>query len=499
MVGLRELFARADLAGLDATPIPEVQVHGMADDSRHVQAGTCFVAVRGTGVDGHRFVHEAVQRGAAAVVVEDSIRTAEGFPVVRVRDSRLAVARLAAAFHGLRGSRRQPIRLIGVTGTNGKTTVGWLVRAILDAAGHRTALLGTVENDIVGERETASLTTPGPVELCRLLGRAVERGAEFGVMEVSSHALAQRRCDGLTFSAGIFTNLTGDHLDYHGTMKEYAAAKRRLFQLLDGNGPAVINVDDEWCDAMVAGLSGRVIGYGLDGDRADYSARIESLTATGTRFVITAGTQELPIRSPLVGRHNVLNVLAAAATAHGLGVSEEAIRRGVESVRGVPGRLQRAEPDGHPFSVLVDYAHSDDALRNVLTAARGVTVGRVICVFGCGGDRDRSKRPRMGRVASELADVAFVTSDNPRSETPEAIIDDIVAGFDVQGECQLEVDPDRRRAIGAAIAEAKAGDTVLIAGKGHETYQLIGGRVHPFDDVAVAREFLMVDAAVEAA
>lgn len=485
---LRRLLERARIAV--RTPVEDVRVTALTDDSRQVQPGSCFVAVRGVQADGHQFVTRAIAAGAAAVVVERAVDVPASVACIEVPETRSAAARLAAAFYGLSEEESRSLRLIGVTGTNGKTTTAWMLRSVLQAGGRRAALLGTIEYDLLSERRKAPLTTPGPIELCRMLAAARDAGATDAVMEVSSHALEQRRTDGLSFAAGIYTNLTGDHLDYHGTMNAYATAKRRLFELLPAGAVAAINAEDAHADFMVSGISARVIRYGLDAERHDVYGSNVALSRRGLSVRVHGAGSEFVVRSALVGRHNVMNVLAVAATADALGMPVTAIQRGLEHLHGVPGRLQRVEPDGHPFSVYVDYAHSDDALRNVLTAVRPFTQGRVLCVFGCGGNRDRGKRPRMGAVVAQLADVAFVTSDNPRREEPMAIIRDIIPGFGASPSCAVMVEPDRRGAIAAALAQARAGDTVLIAGKGHEDYQLVGDRVLEFDDARVARECL---------
>ncbi len=448
------------------------------------------MAVRGVGRDGHDYVDDAIRAGASAIILERPDANRREALCIRVRDSRVALAKLAAAFHDLTNGAAVAMPLIGVTGTNGKTTVTWLLRSILRAASHRPAMIGTIEYDLIGERRAADMTTPGPLDLCRLLGSSRRAGATHGVLEVSSHALDQHRCDGLRFSAGVFTNLTGDHLDYHQSMDAYGAAKRRLFGLLPEDAVAVINADDAMGGWMAAGSKARVISYGVDASSADLRAQIEMMDRHGSRFVIQSASFKIEISLSLLGRHNILNALAAAATASGLGVSTNAIRTGIEDLKGVPGRLQRVEPAGHPFSVVVDYAHTDDALSNVLRTLRPLTRGRLICVFGCGGDRDRTKRPRMAKTVEALANSALVTSDNPRREKPAAIIEDILAGFSSSHGCHVTVEVDRRRAIELAIHSARPDDTILIAGKGHETYQLVGDQVLPFDDAEVARQCL---------
>jgi len=487
---LPELLTRAGVPAVDGGVISEVRVTGMTDDSRAVEPGFCFVAIRGVGRDGHAFIGEAAAKGASAVIVEG--RTgglSGGTTIVRVADSRVALAKMTAAFYGLRGAS-PAFPMIGVTGTNGKTTVAWLIRDIVAAAGFRAGLFGTVEYDLVGERRSAPLTTPGAVELCRNLSTAREAGARYAVMEVSSHALDQRRCDGLPFAAGIFTNLTGDHLDYHGTMEAYAASKRRLFEMLPATGKAILNRDDLRSGRMAQACRCPVIWFGMDSPRLDVSARIVSMDRVGTCFELHGKTFHRKLRTRLIGRHNVMNVLAAAAATEALGISAEAICAGLEKSAGAPGRLQRVEPAGWPFSVFVDYAHTDDALANVLEAVRPLTTGRLRCVFGCGGNRDASKRPRMAATAEKLADDVYVTSDNPRTEDPQAIMEEILAGFEDRGDSSVRVELNRRKAIEMAISDAGEGDTVLIAGKGHEKYQLVGNHVLAFDDVEAARECL---------
>ncbi|MEK6676652.1 MAG: UDP-N-acetylmuramoyl-L-alanyl-D-glutamate--2,6-diaminopimelate ligase [Planctomycetota bacterium] len=486
-----ELFGRAGIAVPNPASLNGIEITDVTDDSRALCRDACFVAVRGVGSDGHRFVPDAVCAGARIVVSEEDLALPSGVLGIRVTDTRSAIARLAAAFYRVDGmSLASPI-LTGITGTNGKTTVAWLIRSILKTAGYVPAMFGTVEYDLVSERRVASLTTPGPVELCRHLSKAREAGATHAVMEVSSHALDQQRVDGLSFKVGVFTNLTGDHLDYHGSMEVYAKAKRRLFELLDGNSVAVVNADDPHGRFMVKNTRASIVTYGVETPGADVQAASYKADRQSTCFDMLGPWGRAPIRSTLLGKHNVLNALSASAAAWALGVSAEDICTGLQTVSGVPGRLQRVEPDGFPFSVLVDYAHTDDALKNVLSAVRPLTLGRVICVFGCGGDRDRTKRPRMAAVVGGMADVAIVTSDNPRSEDPQAIMDEILAGFMSQARCRVESRVDRRSAIRMAVEEARSGDTVLIAGKGHENYQLVGNQVLPFDDVDVARECLV--------
>ena len=507
---LSELLERAGIEPLNDFQPRDVRITckqaclSLTDDSRRVTPGGCFVAVRGVNVDGHTLVGDAAAAGASAIIIDRDVPLPSGVAVVRVDNSRVALAKLAAAYFGLNDAGTRPLHLIGITGTNGKTTVAWMLRSILQAAGRTTALLGTIEHDLVGRRVAAALTTPGALEIARLLAEARDHGATHAVLEVSSHALEQKRCDGLAFEVCVFTNLSGDHLDYHETMARYAAAKRHLFDLRRAAtgetglpGSAVVNIDDPMGRSLARELDSPVLTYGLDCAEADVRATVESVDLDGSRFHFKTPSIDESIHLSLVGRHNVSNALAAIAVAEAMGIGANAIRKGLEGLSAVPGRLERIEtPDG-AFSVVVDYAHTDEALANVLNALRRVTRGRLICVFGCGGERDRSKRPRMAAAVARFADVAFVTSDNPRHEDPRAIVDEILTGFDSKEGCRVEVDVDRRRAIGAAIAEARAGDTVLIAGKGHETYQLVGDNVLAFYDAAVARSCLSARSVVE--
>jgi UDP-N-acetylmuramoyl-L-alanyl-D-glutamate--2,6-diaminopimelate ligase len=489
---LADLLNRAGVSPEGGGVFSDVEIVSLTDDSRVVGQGDLFVAVRGGSVDGHRFVESAAAAGAAAVVVEGGRRFSlpADCRVIRVDDSREALARLVSAFYGLRPSFACPLHLIGITGTNGKTTVSWMLRSILSAAGFRAALIGTVEYDLCRERIRAPLTTPGAIDLCRHLKHAAVGGATHAILEVSSHALDQRRTDGLSFNVAAFTNFSGDHLDYHGTSEAYLAAKRRLFESLDERAVAIVNADDPAGREMAGVTAARIIRYGMGASMADVRARIVSVERRGCEFVLYGSGPELPVRCPLAGRHNVANALAAAAIALSLGIDGDAIRQGIEDLPNVPGRLERVSGDTCAYDVYVDYAHTDDALDNVLSVLRPLTKRRLICVFGCGGDRDRSKRPRMAAAVARYADVACVTSDNPRTENPEAIIKQILPGFVGGARCVVQVDVDRRRAIEAAIESAGAGDTVLIAGKGHEDYQLVGAQVLHFDDREVARECL---------
>jgi UDP-N-acetylmuramoyl-L-alanyl-D-glutamate--2,6-diaminopimelate ligase len=446
----------AALAPTDVVNRAPAEIADLAYDARAVRPGALFFCYAGTTRDGHDFAAEAAARGAVALVVERRVDV--GVPQLVVRDARAAMAPAADEFFGRPTER---LEVAGVTGTSGKTTTSFLLWSILDAAGRRPGLVGTVEARVGGERRKLERTTPEAIDLQRLFREMLDAGDASCVIEASSHASELHRLDRVRFDVLVFTNLSPEHLDFHGTMERYYAAKRRLF----AGVPAVVNVDDEWGRRLAAEL-GDAVTFG----RADADVGPEAL-------------DDVELRLP--GRFNVDNALAALAAARVLGVPEDAIRLGLERVAGVPGRFEPVD-EGQPFVVLVDYAHKPEALRNVLAAARALAEGRVICVFGCGGDRDREKRPVMGRIAAELADVAIVTSDNPRSEDPLAIIEEVVAG----GGGALVVEPDRRAAIAAAVETARPGDVVLIAGKGHEQGQEAAGRIVPFDDREVAREAL---------
>ena len=458
----------------------DLEVSGIAHDSRSVRPGFVFVAFKGTSVDGHDYVADAVRRGAAAVVAERRVDLPPAIPLMRVADARRAVAALSSHFHG-HPSRK--LCVVAATGTNGKTTTTYLVRSILAAAGHESGLIGTIRHETGRRGLPASMTTPGPVDIHTFLGEMVAEGLGHAVMEMSSHALSQHRADFVECDVAIFTNLTRDHLDYHRTMSAYRQAKGKLFESLRPQGWAILNADDPASTYLAGRTCARVLRYGLRRS-ADLRARVRRMRLEGTEFRLSTREKEVTVRLPLVGRHNVYNALAAAAAGIALGFDLATIRQGLENVPVVAGRLE-AVRCGQAFPVLVDYAHTEDAMRSVLTALRPLVGGRLIVVFGAGGDRDRAKRPAMGRAANELADLSWVTSDNPRSEDPGEIIDEICSG--VADARRVRVEQDRRTAIAQALAEATAGDLVLIAGKGHETVQTTRHGAAPFDDRQVVR------------
>lgn len=454
-------------------------------DSRLAGPDSTFVAVRGGNDDGLRFADDAVRRGAVAIVADRDMPNHEGRSIARVVDSRIAASRLAAVLYGLNDAQNSGYRLAGITGTNGKSTIAYMVRAILNAADRPCAMIGTILYDIVRRTLPAPLTTPDAITLVRHLMEAHAAGARDAVLEVSSHSLDQHRTAGLRFSTAVFSNLTQDHLDYHGSLAGYLAAKRRLFESLDADGSAVVNADDSYASDMIAGCRGRIIRFGI-GASADLRGRIVKSDLDGSRIGVSFDGDEREIETPLVGRHNVSNALAAIGVAVTFGIEWDVIRTAMKQLKNVPGRLQRVDAGHHDFTVLVDYAHTDDALRNVLSAVRSATRGRLWCVFGCGGDRDRTKRPKMARAVADAADRFVITSDNPRTEDPHAIIRDIEAGLTATDRSRCVTEPDRARAIDGAISQLAPGDALIIAGKGHEDYQIIGNeRIH-FDDCEVA-------------
>ena len=464
-------------------------VTGVAYDSRAVAAGQVFVALKGLHADGTSFARQAIERGAAVIVSEQPAPDGVHVPWAIVEDARLSLAVLAAAFY--RDPSRE-MRVIGITGTNGKTTTAYLVAAIFDAAGVRCGLLGTVGYRIGGEVREATRTTPEAPDVQALLREMVESGCGACAMEVSSHALSLRRVDGIAFAAGIFTNLTRDHLDFHADMDDYFRAKRRLFEMLPNDAPSLINLDDPRGASLVE-AGGRPVTYAINRP-ADVTPGPLSFSLNGLSFDVRTPRGTLHVTSKLVGRPNVYNILAAVSAATALDVPFDAIERGLKALDGVPGRFQVVSDSKDEVTVVVDYAHTDDALRNLLETARPLAPGRLITVFGCGGDRDRTKRPLMGAVAGRLSDLIVITSDNPRSEDPNRIIEEIQRGItpDTRRDRAQSVLAivDRRAAITKAIEVARPGDVVLVAGKGHEKYQVIGDRTLPFDDVAVARETL---------
>ncbi|HUK56720.1 MAG TPA: UDP-N-acetylmuramoyl-L-alanyl-D-glutamate--2,6-diaminopimelate ligase [Nitrospiria bacterium] len=475
------------------------EIRHVVSDSRQARPGSLFVAIRGRHSDGHAFLKEAIERGAAAVVTESpAIPPAlKGeVPVIQVRDARVALARLAEEFYGHPSSR---LRVVGVTGTNGKTTVTYVIRSILQAAGYPVGLLGTVTYDLAGEVVASTHTTPESPVLQALLARLVEKGAGHVVMEVSSHALTLHRVDGCEFDVAVFTNLTQDHLDFHHTMEDYLESKRMLFISLAApsrkTAPkrAVINEDDGWGRRLIESVSVPVWTYGLDRP-ADLTAKDLRSHLDGLAFTAVTPAGSFPVQSSLVGRYNVYNLLAAIGAALHLDIPLENIQRGIASLPGVPGRFERLD-SGQGFKVIIDFAHTEDALDRLLRVLTELTPGRIITVFGCGGDRDRGKRAPMGRVAALYSDVVVITSDNPRGEDPAGIIKEVEVGARegaARGKEPVQVMTivDREEAIMRALGLARPGDAVVLAGKGHEEYQIIGDRMIPFNDRRLADDWI---------
>jgi UDP-N-acetylmuramoyl-L-alanyl-D-glutamate--2,6-diaminopimelate ligase len=473
---LDELAAEVDGARIIGDG--SVEVADLAYDSRKAGPGTLFFCVRGEKVDGHDFAAQVIEAGAVALVVERELDVA--VPQVVVGDARAAMAPLAARFFG---DPTAELRVVGVTGTNGKTTTAFLIREILEVAGVSTGLLGTVKQVVGGEEEAVERTTPEAIDLQGTFRRMLDGGDRACAMEVSSHAMSLHRTDAIHFEVALFTNLTQDHLDFHADMEDYFLAKRKLFEA--GARTAIVNVDDPYGRRLTEEFD--CLTFSAEGVNADYVAAGVSFDAGGAEFTVAGPGGGTLVRTGLPGHFNVANALGAFAVAEAMGVEAEMAAAGLACAARVPGRFEPID-EGQGFAVLVDYAHTPDSLENVLRAARRLTAGRVISVFGAGGDRDRDKRPKMGRAGAELSDLAVVTSDNPRSEDPQAIVAEVVAGA---GGGEVEVEVDRRAAIALALARAERGDTVVIAGKGHEQGQEFeGGRRVPFDDREVAREEL---------
>lgn len=472
------------IAIINTTGDQDTLVQGIAMDSRQVQPGDLYVCVPGMNVDGHDFATQALEKGAVALLVERILPL--DIPQLQVQNVREVMGDFAANIYDHPASK---LEIIGVTGTNGKTTITHLVERIATEEGKKVGLVGTLGARIAGKTLPGSRTTPEAIDLQKLLKEMVDEGVQLAVMEVSSHALVLGRVKGCEFDAGIFSNLTQDHLDYHKTMEEYLQAKAKLFSDLKGNKEpkiGVINGDDPASEALIKLSAAPVVTYGVKADGLDYRAEDIKLTADGVEFVVRFKGQTTQVNYATPGMFSVYNALAAFAWGVESGRSPELVSAALAKVQGVPGRFESIRM-GQPFQVIVDYAHTPDGLKNVCKTAQEFTKGRLITVFGCGGDRDKGKRPQMGAIAEQLSDHVIVTSDNPRTEEPRQIIQDILEG--VEG-VDYTANVNRREAIECACILAKEGDTVLIAGKGHEDYQIIGKDVFPFDDREVAREAL---------
>ncbi len=461
---------------------------GLCIDSRLIQPGDCFIAISGTNFDGHDFIPKALAAGAKYIVYQSNLFSPQaclGGVFINVPDTTSVAALLAQARCGNPASK---LTNLAVTGTNGKTTVAFLVRSVLRSAGRKCGLLGTVIYDTGDQVTDAPLTTPDCLTIAEAQKRMVSAGARYMVIEASSHALDQNRLAAVNFTAAAFTNLTGDHLDYHLTESAYLSAKTKLFERLSPDSIAVLNSQSSHSAEIAKRTSAKPLWYGIDND-SDITARIESMTIEGTCFNLSYSGQSFPVSTPLLGLYNVSNHLAAAGLCLATGLDLKTIAIGLSALTNVPGRLERVDFDG-PFTILIDYAHTDDALKNVLSTLKPLCKGRLIVVFGCGGDRDRTKRPRMAAVAEQLADIVVVTSDNPRTEQPEFIIGEIMTGFERPTADTIFVELQRDEAIRCAVCRAEKDDIVLIAGKGHENYQIIGEEKIPFSDKEIAADCL---------
>lgn len=457
----------------------DMEICGITDDSRKVQPGYAFVCIDGAAMDGHRFAGEAVQKGAAVIVCQRDL----GLPnQVVLADTRAAYAEMCAAWFRHPSERLQ---VLGVTGTNGKTSVCYMLKAILEEAGHKVGLIGTIQNMIGSEALPAKNTTPGPYQLNELFSQMLEQGCDYAVMEVSSHALDQKRVHGVQFAAGMFTNLTQDHLDYHKTMENYLLAKKRLFSMAR---MAIMNYDDPWYAKMSEGLSCPLYTYSTLSDEASYSAKNIMYSPAGVEFEFVGYSVIGRMHLHTGGRFTVYNAMCAATCAVELGIPVQTVCHALDKLQGIKGRAE-VVPTGRDFTVIIDYAHTPDGLENILSTFREYEKNRLVVLFGCGGDRDRTKRPLMAKVSAALADFLIITSDNPRSEDPQQIIDDITAGL-AGTKAKYVTIPNRVEAIHYAIANARKGDIIVLAGKGHETYQVLADRTIHLDEREVIREAL---------
>ncbi|WP_408955840.1 UDP-N-acetylmuramoyl-L-alanyl-D-glutamate--2,6-diaminopimelate ligase [Natroniella sp. ANB-PHB2] len=488
MVKLQELVEVLKIETLKGNLMFDIL--GISYDSRRVEFGYLFVAISGFKQDGHDFIEEAIANGAKAIVVEKEIDIdwpQQNVAIIKVDDTRKALAYLSAKFYGYPSKE---LTVIGVTGTNGKTTTTYLIEETLRNLGFNTGLIGTIKNKISSQEKESKRTTPEALDLQRMLAEMVKEDVTHVVMEVSSHALELDRVLEIDFDRQIFTNLSQDHLDFHQNFDQYLAAKLKLFKFSEN--PSIINFDDPRSEQVVMGVRGEVVGYGIDDKKAEIRAKKIQINQKGVSYLLQVDEEKLTINLNLTGRFNVYNSLAAIGTVYSLGVELEDIKKGIEATKGVPGRFQLID-EGQDFGVIVDYAHAPAGMKNVLKTADEITEGRKIIIFGCGGDRDRKKRPIMGRIGVELADFAIVTSDNPRSEEPLEIIEEIEVGIKEEGNVEGEdyiIIEDRATAIKRGIELAQKDDLVIIVGKGHETYQEIKGKILEFDDRKVAREIL---------
>ena len=461
----------------------DVEITGITNDSRKVRPGYLYVAIKGYKADGHNFIKKSLECGAQAIVSEEKLSLDTSIPQIVVRNTRKALSSLSCCFYN---NPSQKINVVGVTGTNGKTTTTFLTKSIIEKAGYEAGLIGTINYQIGGKMITAQETTPESVELQRLIAEMVEAKIKFAVMEVSSHSAIQHRIENIDFKTAVFTNITTEHLDYHKTISNYMNAKLELFKNLRKDSFAVLNADDEFSEYFADRTNAKILWYGIKND-ADIKAEICRESTSDIMIKLKYSGKEIDMKMPFVGVHNVYNVLAAVASAISLGFELDVIKSGIETAPTVPGRLESV-PCNRGFEVVVDYAHTPHALETVLQALRNLVKGRILLVFGCGGDRDKEKRPLMGRIADEKSDIFWLTNDNPRSEDPLNIIDGIKAGIKPGRSFHTQI--NRHKAIADALSEATDGDLVLVAGKGHEKYQIIKDTITPFDDREVIKAIL---------
>ena len=462
----------------------EKEIHGITHDSRKVKDGYVFVAIKGHKLDGHNFVTAALDKGASAIVVEKKIEVTPRVPQIVVTNTRQALASISSRFYGEPSSK---MIVVGITGTNGKTTTSYLTKSIIEASGYKTGLIGTIQYQIGKRVIPAQETTPESVEIQSYLSEMLKSNIKYAVIEASSHALSQHRLDGVSFSSAIFTNLSMEHLDYHENIRDYRTEKLKLVKNLSQEAFSILNADHNTSKHFAECTKSKVIWYGMKRSRADVTAEIIDMSTNSTRILLNSPWGKKIINLKLIGKHNIYNALAAAANGLALGFTIDAIKTGIETLSTVPGRLETLN-FGQDFEVYVDFAHTHQALQVILSTLRAITKGRIILVFGCGGDRDRKKRPKMGHIAEKYSDVFWITSDNPRSEDPNNIIYEIQKG--VSKEAYFRVQPDRKIAIEEALLEAQKGDVVIIAGKGHEQYQILKNTIMPFDDREVVRQAL---------
>jgi UDP-N-acetylmuramoyl-L-alanyl-D-glutamate--2,6-diaminopimelate ligase len=461
----------------------DLEIAGITHDSRKVRPGYLFVAIKGYNANGHDFIEKSLEHGAVAVVSEKKLRLDPNIPQIIVRSSRKALSSLSCCFYN---DPSKKIDVIGITGTNGKTTSAFLTKSIIESAGYETGLIGTIKYQIGKKIIPANETTPESIELQSFIAEMVASNIKFAVMEVSSHSAAQHRIDDISFKTAVFTNISAEHMDYHETIQNYKGAKARLFEFLKKDSFAILNADDEFGKYFAGRTRAQILWFGIKSN-ADVEARICDESINNTMIKLSYSGKEIDINMPLIGQHNVYNALASAASALSLGFELEAVKHGIETAPVVPGRLESI-PCKYGFRVFLDYAHTPNALETVLHTLKNLAKRRIILVFGCGGDRDKEKRPKMGKIADENSDIFWITNDNPRSEDPMSIIEDIKAN--IRSGRTFHVQPDRYKAIGEALAEAKNGDLVLIAGKGHEKKQIFKDIIIPFDDKDVVKKML---------